>query len=608
MRPAQERDCADAGWLCRFKEWSAVSRYPILKLKSMKQLPTFLLIFLLGASAVAQNSTGGVGRPASRAVIDGIVIKDPGGEPVKKALIELIAENQAEGGDYTAVTGADGAFHIEGVVPGRYRLFTERTGFLEVDKHHARTDGRVLTLAAGQELKDVQIRLQAAAVVRGRVTDEDGEPMPNAQVAVLRQTFVSGRNHLEQAGAERTNDLGNIAWRGLPAGNYYVCVSPPPDFKSLIEAAGAMAAAQTNGNDKSSAAANQATSYQTTYYPGTPDRSAAAPVELHAGDDFPVNFSLLPSPSLSIRGSVVNLPPKASAAIMLQSRDFNLVLNGAEMHSDGSFVIRDVAPGAYTILATVDAAEPMMARQSLQVVANNIEGLRLAPQRGGSIRGRLRFEGRGNGARFDASQIFLALRPTDGDDSVGSFPSGLSAGEGFSQLTHVAVDGSFEWKGVPAGIYSVQLAGEGGGSADLYLKSALAGGRDVDESGVNVNGGSVLLDVLASANGAAVEGVATDHKGAPVANAVIVAVPEARLRGRADRYYKTVSDQSGHFALHGLRPGEFTLFAWESVDGEAYYNPEFLRAFEGRGSGLRVSEGDRKTVRLEVIGAGEDQP
>ena len=41
---------------------------------------------------------------------------------------------------------------------------------------------------------------------------------------------------------------------------------------------------------------------------------------------------------------------------MLQSRDFSLVLNGAEMHADGSFVIRDVAPGSYTILATVENA------------------------------------------------------------------------------------------------------------------------------------------------------------------------------------------------------------------------------------------------------------
>ena len=574
----------------------------------MKLISVCLTLLVLGGCALGQSTVAG---PAGRAVVEGIVTKDPGGEPVKKALIELIAENQSEGGDYTAVTGVDGLFHIEGIVPGRYRLFTERTGLLEVDRHHKRTEGRVLTLAPGQELKDVQIRLQAAAVVRGQVTDEDGEPMANAQVAVLRQSFVSGRNHLEQAGAERTNDLGEYRVAGLPPGSYYVCVSPPPDFKSLIEAAGTVASAQTSG-DKSSApanqgAANQATSYQTTYYPGTPDRGAAAPVELHAGDDFPVNFSLMPTPSLSIRGSVVNLPPKASAAIMLQSRDFNLVLNGAEMHQDGSFVIRDVAPGAYTILATVENAPvPMMARQSLQIVSNSVDGLRLAPQPGGDIRGRLRFESKGN-TRFDPSQIFLALRPADGDDATGMVSMGFTMGDGFAQLAHVAMDGSFEWKSVPPGNYFVQLAGEGGGNADLFLKSALAGGRDVDESGISVSGGSMVLDVVASANGVLLEGVVSDSKGAPVANAVVVAVPEARLRARTDRYYKTVSDQSGHFTLHGVRPGAFTLFAWESVDGEAYYNPEFLRTYEGQGSALRVSEGDRKTVRLEVLGAGEER-
>ncbi|MGA2347485.1 MAG: carboxypeptidase-like regulatory domain-containing protein, partial [Candidatus Sulfotelmatobacter sp.] len=300
----------------------------------------------LGTSAVAQVAGSSVAKAAGRATIDGVVTKEPGSEPVKKVLVELIAENQAEGGDYTAVSGVDGTFHIEGIVPGRYHMFAERTGLLEVDKHRARSDGRVLTLTAGQEVKDLLIHVQAAAVVRGRVTDEDGDPLPNAQVAVLRQTFVSGRSRWEQSGAERTNDLGEYRVAGLPAGSYYVSVSPPPDFKVLIESAGA--AAQLQLHDKGGPDKPAPTSYQTTYYPGTGDRSQAAAVPLRAGDDFVADFSLTPSPSLSIRGSVVNLPPRSSAVIMLQSRDFNLVLNGAEMHPDGSFVIRDVAPGTYT--------------------------------------------------------------------------------------------------------------------------------------------------------------------------------------------------------------------------------------------------------------------
>jgi hypothetical protein len=103
-------------------------------------------------------------------------------------------------------------------------------------------------------------------------------------------------------------------------------VSPPPDFKSLIEAAGVDGVADSHNSwsqnpSSQNSAGTAATSYQTTYYPGTTDRSQAAPLQLHAGDEFPVNFSLTPSPSLSIRGAVVNLPPKSSAAIMLQSRD-----------------------------------------------------------------------------------------------------------------------------------------------------------------------------------------------------------------------------------------------------------------------------------------------
>ena len=571
------------------------------------------LMMLLGACALAQVAGGVAGRAAGRAVIEGIVTKEPGSEPVKKAVIELIAENQAEGGDYTAVSGPDGGFRIDGIVPGRYHLFAERTGLLEVEKHHARADGRVLTLAAGQELKDLRIRLQAAAVVRGRVTDEDGDPLANAQVAVLRQTFVSGHSRWEQAGAERTNDLGEYRVAGLPAGNYYVSVSPPPDFKSLIEAAGVAAA---DAHNTAALDKPAATTYQTTYYPGTADRSQASPVELHAGDDFPANFSLTPSPSLSIRGSVVNLPPRSSAAIMLQSRDFSLLLNGAEMHADGSFVIRDVAPGAYTILATVEnAAVPMMARQALQVVSNSVEDLRLSPQPGGWIHGRLRLESKTAG-RFDPSQIFLQLRSADGDDDG---LSGFSLGDGFSHLAHVGADGKFEWKSVPPGTYYVQFVGDGSGdgsapyppggsNADLFLKSALAGSRDVNDAGITVNGGAAVLDLVASANGGVIEGFVVDAKGDPVANAVIVAAPEMRLRARVERYRKTVSDQSGRFTLHGIVPGDYTLFAWESVEGGAYYNPEFLKTCEQQGSAMRVGEGERKSVQVSVIPENEEQP
>jgi hypothetical protein len=140
------------------------------------------------------------------------------------------------------------------------------------------------------------------------------------------------------------------------------------------------------------------------------------------------------------------------------------------------------------------------------------------------------------------------------------------------------------------------------------MKSIAAGGREATDTGFSVSSGVTGVELVASANGAVVDGVAVDANGGPLANATVVAVPEARLRARTDRYRKSVSDQSGHFALHGLPPGEYTLLAWESVDGEAYYNSEFLKSYEGQGTVLRVTEGERKSLQLAAIPALEDQP
>ncbi len=566
-------------------------------------MPSLLLLAALFlAQGIGSRAQVAALQPASRAAsLQGIVVKDPGSEPLKKALIELIAESPSDGGNHTALTGPDGAFHIENILPGRYRLFVERTGYQENDKSHHRSDGRVLALTDGQQLSDVVIRLQAAAVIEGRVTDEDGDPMTDAQVAVLRQTFVAGRSHWEQTRAERTNDLGEYRIPGLPAGNYFVSVTPPPDFRSLIETASAVTAGANHGvaNDKT-----VPTAYQTTYYPGTRDRAQAGMIQLHAGDDFPINFSLAPGPSLIIRGSVLNVPPGSTAAITLQSEEFSTVLNGAEMHKDGSFEIRDVSPGAYTILATVDnAAVPMAARQPLQITSANVEGLRLTPQVGGTVRGRLRMEANGN-ARPDPSQMFLLLRSADAEQyGSGFFGTGDQL---FSTLAHVNGDGSFEWKNVPAGRYSVEIS-DASAVPDWFLKSAAAAGRDVLEAGITVSGGATALDLVASMNGAAAEGLVLNEKDEAVGDAIVVAVPEPRLRSHPDRYRKAMSDQSGHFSLRGLPAGDYTIYAWETVEGEAYYNAEFLKGYEGQGKVMHLNEGERVSIKIRSIPAAQDE-
>jgi uncharacterized protein (DUF2141 family) len=283
---------------------------------------------------------------------------------------------------------------------------------------------------------------------------------------------------------------------------------------------------------------------------------------------------------------------------MLQSRDFSLILNGADIRKDGTFVIHDVSPGSYTIIATVEGTPvPMMARQSLQVASTSIEGLRLAPQPGTTVQGRVRLEGKNSPSQFDPTRVFLSLQSVDPEQDEAM----VASRETFSSIAHVAPDGSFQWTDVPAGNYYVQVMGESAGNEGWFVKSLTAGGRELNDSGLSLSGGTTSLDLVVSANGAMIEGVAVDQKGEPVGNAVVVAAPEPRLRSRTDHYRKTVTDQSGRFTLRGIRPGDYTLFAWETVDGDAYYNPDFLKSYEERGSAVHVSEADRKSLQLETI-------
>src|SRR5271165_4121237 len=113
--------------------------------------------------------------PAKTSSISGTVVKEPGSEPLKKVLVQIIAETQGE--SYTASTDADGHFRVDNVAPNRYRIFVERTGFTGVNGRGVQSEVNVLTVQAGETVDDLLFRMLPTAVVSGRVTDDDGDPI-----------------------------------------------------------------------------------------------------------------------------------------------------------------------------------------------------------------------------------------------------------------------------------------------------------------------------------------------------------------------------------------------------------------------------------------------
>jgi len=539
-------------------------------------------------------------EPAAAKVssIAGTVVKDPGSEPLKKAMVQVVAEDQKVGGNYTAVTDADGCFRVDNVVPARYRMYVEKTGYIEVNRRGHKSEVNIFTVQAGQSLEDLQLHMLATSVISGRVTDEDGDPMSGVNVVAQRRK--PGKAGRETALNGATNDLGEYRLAGLFPGQYWIVAIPPPDIRDY-EQHNQKALLGTNLEDSPSEAQPD-TRYLTTYYPGTYDAMQATSITVRAGDEMPVNFTLMPGRAYHIRGTLAGVTAAQKPGVELVSKAGDAYrANANEIGPDGQFEVRGVAPGSYVLRAGAGTGTQLLsARQEINVVAADVAGVKLTPLPSFTLSGHIFVEGDGV---TSLAQYSPNLRQAELPEDPGFFMNQDFFG------TNTTVDrlGNFEWKNVDPGNYIVQVFG--GNGQGFFLKSVRLGGRDVT-TGFTVSG-PAMLELVVSTKGGAVEGTVVEKEkdvddAHPVANATAVAVPEEKYRKLADHFGMGQTDQHGRFTVRGLAPGSYTLYAWQDLEEGVWRDPDFLRSQEANGAAVKVEEGSHQTVELKLSPAGEE--
>jgi hypothetical protein len=516
-------------------------------------------------------------------------------------LVEVIAEDQKQGGNYTASSDADGHFRVQNVAPGRYRIFTERTGFVSVNGRGLKADTNVLTIRAGEAVEDILFRMLPTAVISGRITDEDGDPMSG--VTVFAQRKKPGKAKRETAGNGATNDLGEYRLSGFFPGQYWIVAMPPPDFRDYEQ----QHKKSPPGTNQSEAEGDVQpdTRYLATYYPGTSDGMQASAVTLKAGDEVPVNLTLVPARTYRVRGIVTGVLAGQKPVVELMSKAGDAV-RSSEVGPDGQFEVRGVPPGSYVVTASAGTeTHSLTAHQDINVVAGDVDGVRLVPQPSFRLSGHLRIEG---SAPVDIAHYSANLRPAEVPEDSGFFISQDFFG------TNAPVDrfGTFEWKNVNPGNYVVQVYG--GDGQGFFLKSVTLGGREV-ASGFTASG-PATLELVVSTKGGLIEGAVvekekdadTDHvnNDHPVPNATVVAVPEEKYRKLPDRFVTGSTDQHGHFTIRGMAPGSYTLYAWQDLEEGVYRDPDFLKSQESNGQAVKVEEGSDQKMELKLSPVAEE--
>ena len=518
-------------------------------------------VFLLLASAAVVRAAE---KPGETAAIEGLVVASGSGEPLKKARVFLHSLDRDR--PLAATTDAGGKFTLKNIEPGRYRLSAERDGYIGQDygQRGPRGRGGVLTLAREQHLRDVVFRLVAAAVIAGRVLDADQEPLTGATVQVARFGYVGGQRQLVPAGQGTTNDLGEYRLHGLAPGRYFV---------SAVYGSNLMDEA-----------------YAPTFYPSVNDPARAMPVEAIAGNEMRgIDIRLLVTRTVRVRGKVLNAATgrvEREVMVWLSPRDAGggLVSQQRAFAREGSFEIRGVAPGAYTLLAdSQQEGQRYSGRQRLEVTGSNLEDVNLVLTPGVQLAGRVRLEGNG---KLNIQEVRVQLQP------LSPHPMGGTGAP-------VNPDGSFRIPNVTSENYQIVLSGA---PEDFYLQSARLGSQDVLEAGLDLSRGEPGgLDLVLNSGGGRIDGVVLSEKQEPLGGVEVVLVPESRRRQQLYLYKNVMTDENGRFAMRGVAPGEYKVFAWDQLEPGAYNDPQFLQTYEERGEAVVVQAQGSKTVTLPVI-------
>jgi hypothetical protein len=113
--------------------------------------------------------------------------------------------------------------------------------------------------------------------------------------------------------------------------------------------------------------------------------------------------------------------------------------------------------------------------------------------------------------------------------------------------------------------------------------------------------------MFVSRSAGAVQGIAQNVSGQPVADVTVVLVPALQRRSNPAFFKHAMTDQNGAFDIRSIPPGEYSLLAWEDIDPGTWLIPELLREFEGRAQKITIDRGSDSRHVVHVIPAATDR-
>lgn len=380
-----------------------------------------------------------------------------------------------------------------------------------------------------------------------------------------------------------TDDHGAYRIFQVPPGKYHLSVTYQPQFQE-----------REIRLQKPDGAAEEA--YATTYFPGTTDPRQAGVVEVGAGAELArFDLPLQRLHAVHVRGRVVGLDTAPIPVVMIslgpagsQPGGFGTVL---VRDPSGEFDLAGVLPGHYVLSASafsVDNGIGPSARRAIEVGQTDLEGIQLALAAPQKITGMVVVP---EGRKIPPG-LLVVLGPRErGNRQAGG-------------IGHVDSNGAFTIPSVPAGDYDVAIGalGNPGPGDDLYVSGIHLGDEDVLSKGLHVSGPQQeSLEILLKPNGGTVQVAVRNSKGDPLPEARVSLLPDGPRRDQVALFGQCETDARGSCMLRGVTPGDYHAFAFAKDAAVDFRDPDSTTDIEKFGHAVKIAEGDRQSLELEVL-------
>ena len=500
--------------------------------------------------------------------IAGMVVNAKAGGPLARARV-TIQDAKNRQSMQSLITGDDGRFEFH-VPAGKYGLDGAKRGFIFASYNQHDQFSTAIVTGADLETENLVLRLAPNAVLTGRVLDEFGEPVRNAQITVYREDHFQGVSRIFRGGGASTDDQGRYEVSPLGEGTIFVSAHAAPWY-AVHPPANTEGAPRLTQVDPALDVV-----YPTTFYGDVTEAEDATPIPVRGGDRLQADIHLTPAPSLHLTVHV----PQDNEQIRfptLQKPTFD----GLEQFEQP--MIQNVAPGVFEmsgiaagryVMRMPDSTTGRMKEPSEINLSGGGELDVSSANRTAKIKATVQIEG---ATRLPA-QLWIGLRGNKG------------------RFTNTTVDGNgqAEFSDVEAGKYDIvaNSATQRYSVTRIASEAGVTPGHELivpAEASLNISltlvGGSVTIEGFAKRAGKGVSG------------AMIVLVPKNPEADR-DRFRRDQSDLDGSFVLANVIPGSYTLVAIQDGWDLEWAQPGVLTRYLAHGKTVTVDDRSPANMRL----------